>query len=452
MEHHREADALILGGGAAGMAAAILLAESLAKAGQGRRVLLADRMEKPGKKLLATGNGRCNLGNRNVSTAGYATHSPRRLEVILAGAPFERQRAFFEGHGLLCDLQPDGRMYPYSYFAGTVVEALRRNLRAAGVEELTGFEAVRLEKSPEGFLITARDGSTLTAARMLLAAGGRAAPALGSDGSGLELARSLGHRVYPLWPGLVAFTSSSPLCRDLKGVRAEARARLYSQGRLLAEESGEVQFTEYGLSGIPFFQLSLSYGMLPPAKREGVTARLDLFPGKSAESLAAWLGRQGGRGCTAGEGLEGMLHWKLARAAGRAARVPEKAPLDLPTARRLADTLKGMEFPLTGTLGWEHCQVTGGGISLEEVDPITLESRLCPGLYLAGEILDAAGLCGGYNLHWAFGTGLLAGQGMAGAWLGRSGGPAPEKRGREASPPKKKKSAASGAKNDNRIG
>ena len=446
MENRMRADVLILGGGAAGMAAAIQLAEIRNRAGQPGRILLADRMEKPGKKLLATGNGRCNLGNRNVSAAGYATRSPRRLEEILAGAPFERQRAFFENHGLLCDLQPDGRMYPYSYFAGTVVEALRRSLRAAGVEELAGFEAVRLEKADGGFCVTARDGRALQAGQVLLAAGGKAAPALGSDGSGLELAASLGHTLHPVWPALTAFTSSSPLCRDLKGVRAAARAGLYSGGRLLAEDTGEVQFTEYGLSGIPFFQLSLSYGMLPPARRQGISARVDLFPARSAESLAAWLARQGGRGCSAGEALEGMLHWKLARAVGKAAGIPEKAPLDEAAARRLAAALKGLEFPISGTLGWEQCQVTGGGVSLEEVDPVTMESRLCPGLYLAGEILDAAGLCGGYKLHWAFGTGLLAGRGMAGECAIGQGRPAPEKKRREGPAPKRKKPAVGGGR------
>ena len=178
-----------------------------------------------------------------------------------------------------------------------------------------------------------------------------------------------------------------------------------------------MQFTEYGLSGIPFFQLSLSYGMLPPA-----------------------------RGCSAGEALEGMLHWKLARAVGKAAGIPEKAHLDEAAARRLAAALKGLEFPISGTLGWEQCQVTGGGVSLEEVDPVTMESRLCPGLYLAGEILDAAGLCGGYNLHWAFGTGLLAGRGMAGECAIGQGRPAPEKKRREGPAPKRKKPAVGGGR------
>ncbi|MBQ5755131.1 MAG: aminoacetone oxidase family FAD-binding enzyme [Oscillospiraceae bacterium] len=278
--------------------------------------------------------------------------------------------------------------------------------------------AARAQKTAAGYAVLDEDGNGFEAGLLLLAAGGCAAPALGTDGSGFALARGLGHKTEEPWPALVPFVSSSPLCKGLKGLRAEGKLTLCRNGRVLAEEMGEVQFTEYGLSGIPAFQLSLAYGAARCRGQESAELRVDFFPEKSRESLVRLLEARLERAKTAEDLLMGTLHWKLTQAVLKTAGVKGQSPARPEQLALIADVMKAMAFPVSGTLGWEQAQAAGGGVSLEEVDAHTLASRLCPGLYLAGEVLDAVGLCGGYNLHWAFGTGILAGEGMAAALLG----------------------------------
>ena len=378
---------VIVGGGAAGMAAAIAAAEQAPRA----EIRVLERLPAPGKKLLATGNGRCNLTNLRASPAQYQTSSPEALAQILAGMTPERVLAFFRGLGLWCAEEDEGRVYPRSRQAASVLAVLQLAMERRGVRVECGRAAAGLAREGEGFALRCADGSEYRADAVILTSGGKAAGKLGSDGSGYRLAKAMGHHWAPLYPALTPLKCDMTRCGSLKGIRAEGSVALRANGALLGRETGEVQFTEYGLSGIPVMQLSGLLGSVPPGHTLG--AEVDLFPE-----------------------LPGLLHDRLAAAALRCVNTREDTPIRALSEEKAADLarlLKCWPFPVLGPLGYDSAQVSGGGILLEEVWPETMESRLQPGLYFAGELLDAAGGCGGFNLHWAWCTGIRAGKSAA---------------------------------------
>lgn len=267
-------------------------------------------------------------------------------------------------------------------------------------------------------MLESADGRKQFADAVILTSGGKAAGKLGSDGSGYRLAKSMGHHWAPLYPALVPLKCDMSRWGSLKGIRAEAGLRLLAGETLLGEEQGEVQFTEYGLSGIPVMQLSgCLAGKVPGA---AAAAELDLFPETEEELLLQELRRRkqqdGALSCE--QLLLGMVHprlgWAVLRDVGVASLSLPVKELSEQTLRRVACDLKHWRFPVLGTQGYDSAQVSGGGILLEEIQPETMESTLQPGLYFAGEILDVAGDCGGYNLHFAWCSGIRAGKNAAG--------------------------------------
>lgn len=404
-------DLAVIGGGASGLAAAIAAARELA--GTGSRVAVLEKNPRVGKKLLSTGNGRCNLTNRNACAADYHGDAAFIGSVLERYSP-RRIVDAFSGMGLICRELDGGRVYPYSLQASSVLNVLRRRLELYGAETVCDFAAEKLERAPSGFAVSTRDGKTVFARRVVLAAGGRACPQSGSCGDGYDMLNVFGHSVAEPRPALVQVKTDPARVRPLRGLRSPARAFLKAGGTTVAESEGEVQFTENALSGICIFDLSR---YVPSERGERMEISLDLMPEYPAERIAELLGRIGGeeRELPSDRLAEGIFGKVLAAELVRKALPgPPRPSGSLAEAElsRIARTVKELSFPATGTFGWEHAQVTAGGVPLREVNG-DMQSRLCPGLFLCGELLDADGNCGGFNLHWAWSTGFEAGSSAA---------------------------------------
>ena len=405
---------LILGGGAAGLAAALAAAQTA----EGRaHITVLDKNAKVGKKLLATGNGRCNLDNRDITPERYFTSSPKALRRLLSAVDEAAPLAWFESLGLYPRNDEAGRVYPYSNQAADVLALLEGHLARLGVEVRTGCTVQTLSQNRSGYTILCEDAEgqdqTLRADAVICAMGGNAGPQFGTDGFGTRFAAQCGGKLEPLYPCLTALQCAKPN-KSLAGIRAKAAARLLDGDRVLAEEMGEVQFTDYGLSGICIMQLS---GLLAPGRSPKHPAvELDLFPAVPETELAALFAARTPLLAedTAAAFWLGLLHGKLGRALWAAAALPDTAPHALPAGswQKLAHTAKHWRFEGLTPCGWRQAQTTGGGLALTEVEP-TFQFKGCPGLYFVGETLDCAGSCGGFNLHWAFGSGLAAGRDAA---------------------------------------
>ena len=406
---------LILGGGAAGLAAALAAAQT---AKGSARITVLDRNAKVGKKLLATGNGRCNLDNRDISPERYFTSSPKALRRLLDAVNEAAPLAWFEGLGLYPRTDEAGRVYPYSNQAADVLALLEHHLAALGVELRTGCTVRSLSQSRGGYDLqfeTEAGRESLRADAVICAMGGEAGPQFGTDGFGTRFAAQCGGRVEPLYPCLTALQCAKPR-KALAGIRAKAAASLLDGARVLACENGEVQFTDYGLSGICIMQLS---GLLAPGRSPKAPAvELDLFPAVDETALASLFAVHAAQtaGGSAADFWLGLLNQKLGRTVWSAAGLQDSdAPAVLTAAQwqKLAHTAKHWRFEGLTPCSWKQAQTTGGGLALREVDQ-HFQFKGCPGLYFVGETLDCAGSCGGFNLHWAFGSGLVAGRSAAG--------------------------------------
>ena len=405
---------LILGGGAAGLAAALAAAQAAPAA----RVTVLERNPKVGKKLLATGNGRCNLDNTAIAPEKYFTADPAALRPLLAAVDAAAPLAWFEQLGLYTRTDEAGRVYPYSNQAADVLALLELHLQRHTVQLRPGCTVSTLRQSKGGYAVqfTNAEGGTenLRADAVICAMGGAAGPQFGTDGFGTRFAADCGGQLRPLYPCLTALQCAKPN-KSLAGIRAKAAARLLDGDRVLAEEMGEVQFTDYGLSGICIMQLS---GLLAPGRSPKAPAvELDLFPALDEAELTALFRSHAAQ--TAGDSPAGfwlgLLNRKLGCAVWSAAGLRDgNAPAVLTAGQwqKLAHTAKHWRFEGLTPCGWKQAQVTGGGLSLREVDA-HFQFQGCPGLYFVGETLDCAGSCGGFNLHWAFGSGLAAGRDAA---------------------------------------
>lgn len=392
----------IIGGGASGMAAALAAAED-----PGNRVVLLERQARLGRKLQATGNGRCNLSNLHAGQEGYHGDTPGFSRFALTQFPPERTLEWFGALGLYAVAEESGRVYPYSDQANSVVDVLRFALEKPNIRLELGCEVEKIRKAAKGFHLEWADGA-LDCDRLIVACGGLAGTKLGGSMSGYKLLRSLGHRCTRLRPNLVQVKTAWGGVAALKGVRANCRAEILHEGALVRAGGGELQFTECGLSGPVMFELSRDVCQ----ERGSWVCRLDFLPDMPERTLLAALTRRTGTALPASELFTGILHNRLGRVLTQAAGIPLSAPISslseaqLVEAARLA---KGLEAPLTEPLGMDSAQVTAGGIVTAEFNEETMESKLCPGLFACGEVLDVDGDCGGYNLQWAWSSGRLAG-------------------------------------------
>ena len=393
----------VIGGGAAGLAAAISASR------ESRSVAIVDRMPRLGKKILITGGGRCNLGNERLTLDLFNSTNPDLVASVFARFGTDEIIRFFEELGLRV-WSDGGRLYPSTNQAASVMKVLELEIRRRKIEVLTGFEAAAVEGGKEAFAVPSADGRRISAEAVILAGGGRSYPALGANGSAYELARAFGHRLVEPVPSCVPLIVRDRACHFLQGQKIRARAEARIDGRAAAEASGDVLFTEYGLSGTAVLDVSTVISIaLHRAKKPRAEIRLDLLPDVSREALEIELRRRLAGGWEAADLTAGLLPEKFGKTA--AGWIPPGTkPGD---AAALAGVLKSKRFEVQGTRGWNEAEFTSGGVDAAEIDENRLESKLAPGVFLAGEICDVQGPRGGYNLSWAWASGTLAGRAAA---------------------------------------
>lgn len=393
----------IIGGGASGMAAAIEASKD-----SGNRVILFERQARVGRKLQATGNGRCNLTNLHASNIGYHSDEDGFWSYALEKFPPEEILRWFSGLGLFTVSEASGRVYPFSDQANSVVDVLRFALQRGNIELLTGFEVIKAKKCDGGFSVESSYRKVFCD-KLIIACGGLAGTKLGGSMSGYKLLRSFGHRVTRLRPTLVQLKSGWGSLPALKGVRANCHVQIIHDGQLFAESSGEIQFTEYGLSGPVIFEISRD---VCQTKGEWI-CKLDLLPHVDEDTLYKALQDRCVTNLLAEDLLTGVVHNRLGRVLVQSCGIhlqKQVSKLSLEELRTVSGAVKCLEIELTEPLGMDSAQVTAGGICTSEFSPRTMESKLVPGLFACGEVLDVDGDCGGYNLQWAWSSGRLAGQ------------------------------------------
>ena len=380
---------IIIGAGASGMMAALTAAEM-----PGRRVVLLERQQRAGRKLLATGNGRCNLTNTGATIENYHGAERDFAAPALAAFPPAAALDFFHSLGLVTVEEYGGRVYPLSDSANSVVDVLRFALEAKGVELKAASPAREIRREKQGFTVVT-DTETLRADKLIVACGGAA----------------LSHKRTALYPSLVQLLTAPDYPRALKGVRADCALKLYAGGEALAESAGELQFTETGVSGPAVFDLSRAVatggkGLVLAAdflRNYGEAAVLDLLKSRRANLPDL----------PTGDMLTGIVHNRLGRMLVKYAGLDANAPLRAlhdDALRRLAGACKDFRLDVRGTEGFDKARVTAGGVKTSGFNPETLESWFAPGLFACGEVLDIDGDCGGYNLQWAWASGRLAGR------------------------------------------
>lgn len=400
----------IIGGGASGLAAAITAAKQ-----KNSEVYILEHKEQAGKKLLSTGNGRCNLTNERMDSSFFRSCEIKCVETVLGQFGYENAVQFFEELGLMLRSR-NGYVYPRCEQAAVVRELLVREAERLGVRIYTGVHVTEVLPGRKGFRIS--DGQeNFYADRVILACGGCAAKVLGSDGSGYTIAKELGHSLVPVVPALVQLKVKNHPLKAASGVRTEASVAAYVEGKSLDSDTGELQITAYGISGIPVFQISRHIGNAL-YKRRKTEAVIDFLPTMEEAEFAEYLmkRRSGREKMTAAEFLSGIFHSKLTGCILSLAGISVKrkvSELKEADIRRLSGQCKHTALSIQDTNGFDNAQVCAGGVSLREIDADTMESRRVKGLYLAGELLDADGICGGYNLQWAWASGVLAGRAAA---------------------------------------
>lgn len=393
-------DIAIIGGGASGLAAAI----SASKANPGSRIVILERLSRVGKKILATGNGRCNFSNTNINTTNYHGSCKQLYDSI---KDFNCQ-LFFRDLGLLSYSDDEFRVYPLNNNASSVLDALRLEITKLGIDVICDFNVTEIKKEKKYHIFSANN--TITASSLIIAGGGMSQASLGSDGSMLRILRKLGISISPLSPVLTAFKVNPECVRSLKGIRTNAVVTLYSDGKKLGSEAGEVQFTDASISGICIFNLSCL-----AAGKEKLTIAVDMIPDYNFNDLKELLLniKEIRKDASLEDFLSGILNKRIGmniiKTVTNHALTEKTGVLSAKEIISITSMIKNYVFEVTGLAGFEKSQVTAGGVSFSEVDS-SMRLKKYKGMYLCGEILDITGDCGGYNLHFAFGSGVLAGK------------------------------------------
>lgn len=399
---------IVIGGGASGLMAAIIAARN------GADVKILEQMNRVGKKILATGNGRCNLTNENIVLERYHGKNPQFAIEVLKGFDVLKTIDFFEKLGISCKVEDGGKVYPASDQASSVLDVLRYELLSLGVPEICESGVKSIHKDKKDFTIILRSGEQLRCDRVILAAGGKASPSLGSNGSGYNLAIPFGHRLVEPIPALVQLKLDKPFLKGIKGVRLIVKASIGVNEILLRDEYGEVLFTDYGISGPAVFQLSRRAGE-EIQKLNTPWIKIDMFPQRIFQEFIDMLNTRFSNQPEKPLDFSfiGLLNKRLINVVLKEAKIEDiHKPCGKTTTeerKNIADILKQWKMDIIGTQSWSEAQVTAGGIDVNDVNPKTMESKLVTGLYFSGEILDIDGDCGGFNLQWAWSSGYTAG-------------------------------------------
>lgn len=405
-------DLAIIGGGASGLAAAVAAGRAVT---HDAKLAVFDAQPRCGKKLLATGNGRCNLTNKFATASSYNSDDAHAVKQIFSGVNVDDTLSFFDSLGLVCREEDEGRIYPSCGQASAVLDLLRLELARLNIPEVCGCRIEKIRRDGSSFVMSSPMGA-IKAKCVIVACGGMAAPNLGGVNWGYNLMQSLGHSATKLSPSLSPIPVNSPHLSSLKGIRALAKATICDERGEIYSDTGEVQFGDKALSGIVIFQLSSAAANIRSGE---LCVELDMLPEKSGDEIVALLTKR--RGILPHLTLEnyltgvfnkrvGMCILKQSGMTPLSRSVSELTDSDI---SRIARTIKCWRFPVSGTAAWNNAQVTSGGVRLSEFDGITMQSRLCKGLFAAGEMLNADGKCGGFNLQWAWSTGILAGRSAA---------------------------------------
>lgn len=387
----------IIGAGAAGMLAAINAAS------EKNEVFILEHMSKCGSKIRVSGNGKCNLTNKLVSKEKY--NNQDFADIVLNEFSVEDTKKIFYNCGLMLK-EKNGYYYPMSEQAASVIDVLQSELYKKNIKLITDFNIKTIHKKEDKFIIEGNE--KIIADKLIIATGGMSASKTGSDGSGYDYAKKFGHKIIEPVPGLTGIVCNNKVCKSFAGVRTKASITSYVEGIMVYKETGEVQFTDYGLSGIPIFNCC-NYISKSLYQKEDVKIIVDFLPDINVEDIENFIAVQKNNGKSVLYALKGMLPSKIAN--GVYEIIVNKCKKDsedfIPT---IIKSIKEFEFDAKETRDFEQAQVTCGGVDLTEINPKTMESKLVENLYFAGEVVDINGLCGGYNLQFAWSSGAIAGK------------------------------------------
>ena len=398
----------VIGGGASGLMAAITAKKS------GKEVVILERKDRILKKVLITGNGRCNITNVNADISNYFGKNISSVENILNKFTPQDTMDFFNGLGIVCNEENRGKVYPLSGQASSVVDALRFEAEKLGIKIETEFYVRKIEKDGFKFKIYSEDRKKIEAGRVILAAGGQSYPELGSNGSGFELAKELGHSVTKLSPSIVQLKTEKNQVKGLQGIKTDVAVTAYGDNKKICTYDGELLFTDYGISGNVVFNISF---VMPLYKN--VEFEIDFMEKFDYNELYEMLKERKKimSHLTMENYFNGMINKKLGQFLSKVSGIEKlsKPVKDLSDSdiRKLCTVLKKYRVKILETTGFKNAQVTAGGVSLDEVNTETLESKIVKGLYFSGEVLDVYGECGGFNLQWAWASGYIAGENAA---------------------------------------
>lgn len=399
---------IIVGGGASGLVAGIFAARG------GHKVTILEHKDKIGKKILATGNGKCNYTNLVQLPECYRSNDPSFPMKVIPAFGVHETMDFFRQLGIY-PKEREGYVYPNSEQAASIVQVLAMELKQLKVTVCLEVHVEHILKYKNSFKLTTNKGD-FTGDQVILAAGGCASPNHGSDGSGYSLAKELGHKIIKPLPALVQLKSKENYFKTLAGVRTEAYIKLCVNDKLAAEEKGELLIANYGVSGIPIFQLS-RFAAKALSERKVVDLKIDFLPSLTWKDTFELITERmkSNPKKTAEESLVGLFNNKLGFVMLKEAGIDPTLNCETIIKNKVTDLvnqIKEWKIPITDTNSFEQAQVSAGGVDTAEITPSTMESKLVKGLYLTGELVDVDGTCGGYNLQWAWTTGAVAGMSL----------------------------------------
>lgn len=402
-------DILIVGGGASGIMTSIIAKD------RGLDVAIVERNNRIGKKILSTGNGRCNITNKKIANSRYFSSNKNFYSKTLNEFSYKNFTEFLYSLGLPLVELDDGKLYPMSLQSSSVLDVLRLALSERNIPIYLEKDINSLSFKKNKFILKDTDSNIFNCNKLVLSCGGKSLASTGSDGSGFSLAKSLGHNIIHPTPGLVQLKLKHPRLKALSGIKFNGNCKLYSNKSLLREDLGEILFTSYGISGPPILQIS-SLASRCLYNKEDVSIVIDMFPNTEKKDFEQWLenhiGMFGYRSIH--NSLIGILNKKLIPIVLKECGIEDihKPAFELEWNEKnaLLNKLKNWEFLVYDTNGFSNSQVTCGGIDTLNVNSNTLESKLVPNLYFTGELLDVHGDCGGFNLQWAWSSGYVVGK------------------------------------------
>lgn len=398
-------DVAIVGGGASGLVAAISLAR------QGKEVVILERNPRIGKKILVTGNGRCNYTNVDLVYEDY--NHPAFVQNVLNQFGVQDTLSFFEDLGIVPKVEKEGKTYPYSEQASSIVDVLLYEIEQLGVQVLTETLITEVKKKTH-FEIYSNQKLIIQAKKVLLATGGKAMPQSGSDGIGYQLAKSLGHTIEPLFPTIGKVVCDFPYLKHLDGLKLETQVDLVVDNQIVQSEFGDTLFTSYGISGPTILDCSRKVGV---ALQEKKPCRFDIALVNHLDKNTLYQRFMNRSHIAIDQALIGLIHKRLIPVVLTLSSIEPKNSLiqnlSPQNITKLIQLLLKLELNIIGLRGFEEAQATAGGVSIHEVDSTTLQSKIVPGLYFSGEIIDIDGRCGGFNLQWAWSSGIVAANAIA---------------------------------------